>query len=196
MIGDIDKRVIAGQKGETKVSRTLLLHQRMEGIEGEAFDDFCFEVGKSGSCEIDCLYVSTIGIFVIEVKNWIGKIFASKDGKMWTQVYFKGKEPIKVTHYNPLKQNEGHIKCVKNLLNKDYPIYSIVAFAQNNAPMLGEPSLMNYNQIVSYVDSIKRKNQNISIKDVQSLIALFKVVRKKYSVAKNKHIENIQNLHK
>lgn len=184
---------IVGRKGENQVSRTLMLNQYMSHIYGEAFDDICFEVG-SGSAEIDCLYISTIGIFVIEVKTWSGYIKGQLNDSKWTQIKIYGRTHETKSLVNPLIQNKGHVNVIKNLLNKDYPIYPLVVFTKNNAPKVSN-EVINYNQLIPYIDSIKISGSTISEKDVDSLIAMFRLMKTKYGVSKQTHIANINRRH-
>ena len=64
---------------------------------------------KKGTTQIDHVIVSPFGIFVIETKNHKGMIFGDCFGKVWTQV-LRGKG--RYTFYSPVKQNEGHIRCL------------------------------------------------------------------------------------
>jgi ssDNA-binding Zn-finger/Zn-ribbon topoisomerase 1 len=83
---------------------------------------------KSGekTSQIDHLVISDFGIFVIETKNYKGWILGDEHSEYWTQVIYKRRERL----YNPIKQNLGHIRAVKNCLI-EYPnlkYISIVVF--------------------------------------------------------------------
>lgn len=73
---------------------------------------------------------SIYGIFVIETKHYEGWIFGKEDQKYWTQVIYKRKEKL----YNPIWQNNTHIKSLKNYLNLEdnFSFYSIIAFSNNS----------------------------------------------------------------
>lgn len=82
--------------------------------------------------QIDHLIVSLYGIFVIETKNHKGWIYGHTNQEYWTQNIWGNK----YTLYNPIFQNNSHIKQLKKLL-PDYhniPYFSIVVF--NKASML------------------------------------------------------------
>lgn len=64
---------------------------------------------KTATTQLDHVVVSPFGIFVIETKNMKGMLFGSQFGKVWTQTFLNGQRH---TIYNPLKQNEGHIRAV------------------------------------------------------------------------------------
>ena len=85
--------------------------------------------------EIDCLMIHQKGLFVIEAKNYSGHIYGSPNDQKWTQVLRRN---VHNSFYNPIKQNEGHIKNLRIFLsnnlqgyNEDMPIYSVITFGPN-----------------------------------------------------------------
>lgn len=84
--------------------------------------------------EIDIIMLHTSGIYVFESKNYSGWIFGSEKDRFWTQsIYNRGTgEPEKSRFYNPVLQNENHIRHLKNLLNNysNIPIFSYVVFSE------------------------------------------------------------------
>ena len=79
--------------------------------------------------QIDHIVINSRGVFVIETKNYSGRIYGSEDQQEWTQVLAYGK--VKNKLYNPLKQNATHVYNVKKIMG-DLPIRSLVVFVQNN----------------------------------------------------------------
>jgi hypothetical protein len=80
---------------------------------------------RDGTTQIDHIYVSIFGIFVIETKNYTGWIFGSEKQSKWTQIIYKQK------HYfqNPLRQNYAHIKALSELLQfPEEKFHSMVVF--------------------------------------------------------------------
>ena len=120
------KRHLSGENGEIKVSKLLNKLKR----EGEfVINDYLASRNKDGtdSIQIDHIFFSHKGIFVIETKDYGGRIYGSRYQNSWTQSI--GYERIQ-RHllYNPVKQNETHINYVKHLFKKDLPIYNVVIF--------------------------------------------------------------------
>jgi hypothetical protein len=72
---------------------------------------------KTGYSQIDHIVISPYGIFVIETKNYNGKIKGSHNDQNWT---VNGRFKM----YNPLKQNYGHVKALQSVL----PDYSSVQY--------------------------------------------------------------------
>ena len=104
-----------------------------------------------GTTQIDHILVSRFGVFVIETKDYKGWIFANSSSESWTQVLYQAKFRFQ----NPLRQNEGHVAAVRNLLDFLPPeqIVSLVVFtgqAQFKTPMpsgvFDDPGLIQYLQ--------------------------------------------------
>ena len=78
------------------------------------------------------LIIHPKGLFVIESKNYSGWIFGNEKQRQWTQTL-----PIsygrshKEYFYNPILQNQTHIRALRLLINDNIPIYSIIAFSDN-----------------------------------------------------------------
>lgn len=80
--------------------------------------------------EIDVMLISKYGIIVIESKNFNGWIFGNENKKYWYQTLSNGYDSFdKYEFYNPIKQNENHIKYLKRILEKETIIKSIVVFS-------------------------------------------------------------------
>lgn len=83
--------------------------------------------------EIDLLIVSKKGIVCIENKHVSGRISGHIEDKYWLQTKLSQKKKF----YNPILQNEGHMKCLRYHLEKnglkEIPIYSFIVFSNHNA---------------------------------------------------------------
>ena len=71
------------------------------------------------------MVVSLYGIFVIESKNYKGKIYGTRSSEKWSQ--YIGEEEY---HFrNPVKQNSGHVMAVKRVAQiSDEIIIPLVVF--------------------------------------------------------------------
>ncbi len=78
-----------------------------------------------GTTQIDHIFVSQFGIFVVETKNMKGWIFGGEKQKQWTQTIFKNTYKFQ----NPLHQNYKHVKALEAALNiPPEIIHSVVVF--------------------------------------------------------------------
>ena len=86
------------------------------------------------SVQIDHIVINKNGVFIIETKNYSGRIYGSDDQKRWTQVLAHGKVKNKI--YSPVKQNASHIYKLGRVLGIDAYLTSVVVFVQNNTRFL------------------------------------------------------------
>ncbi|WEG16642.1 nuclease-related domain-containing protein [Alkalihalophilus pseudofirmus] len=72
---------------------------------------------KNGTTtEIDLMMIHKTGIYVVESKNYSGWIYGHENQKYWVQTLESKK---KNRFYNPIWQNEIHIKALKYALQRD-----------------------------------------------------------------------------
>lgn len=78
--------------------------------------------------EVDLIYLHETGIYVLESKNYSGWIFGDEKSKYWMQI-LKNKQKKKF--YNPIRQNNTHIKYLIKLLKVDEKLVkSIIVFSE------------------------------------------------------------------
>lgn len=112
--------------------RDLILRLLKKGISSkEIFHDLYIKKSDGSFSQVDLVLVSEVGLIVIEVKDYSGWIYGSGYNSDWLQVLAYGKQ--KYRFYNPIFQNESHIKSLKDLLNRygDIPFYSVIVFYGN-----------------------------------------------------------------
>ncbi len=135
----ITRSNIRGNVGEWQVANVL---RQLNPEQFVVLNDIMFEKQQTAANEIattqiDHIVVSIYGIFVIETKNYAGKIYGTEKSPKW-QYYSHGN---KYEFYNPLRQNYKHTKTLQDLLMRnaqaigimgaDFLIYPIVAFSGN-----------------------------------------------------------------
>lgn len=115
---------LKGYLGEAKVKRIL---SRFHSKECFSAHDFLIPGGRD-TTQLDHVLINRHGIFVIETKNYTGRITGGTDTQMWTQ-HTPHSEPRKFL--NPLKQNESHVKALRKILRKypRIPVHNIVVFS-------------------------------------------------------------------
>jgi hypothetical protein len=67
---------------------------------------------ESGTTQIDHIYVSRFGVFVVETKHMSGWIFGGERQSQWTQNIYGNKQKFQ----NPILQNYKHLKTLESLL--------------------------------------------------------------------------------
>lgn len=81
--------------------------------------------------EIDVVMISSAGILVFESKNYSGWIFGNDRQATWTQTLPGGAYggASKEHFYNPILQNNQHIKALRSFLQQEIPYYSVIVFS-------------------------------------------------------------------
>lgn len=125
--GDVHWRKLRlGEGGGEIHVHTLLSHL---GDEYKILDNVVLLSDSGNTTQIDHVVVSKFGVFVIETKDYSGKIYGSEKSQYWTQ--YVGNEQHKM--YNPIMQNNGHVRALKLAFNDlpSIPIVPIVVFVGN-----------------------------------------------------------------
>lgn len=133
---------------------------------------------EDGTTQIDHLYVSKFGVFVVETKNLRGWIFGTEKQSNWTQKIYKNKYKFQ----NPLRQNFRHVLAVKEFLQvKDCAVHSVVAFVGDCQLKTKVPSNVTKGiDCIRYIkskdvevltsDEVERINSEIELKKLASTI--------------------------
>jgi hypothetical protein len=157
----------------------------------------------NGSTQIDLILITKKSIFIIEVKNMSGLIIGNIDYNMWIQ---KTKTNINM-FYNPILQNNGHIKAINNILEYNIPIVSVISFIGTATLEKETQNIFAKNLIIGsggYLNTIKKillfnikyfkKNDTIQLKLIKNLI-LSKNISDDYLATEN-HYKYIDKLEK
>ncbi len=170
-----------GDKCELIVTETLNIINAKHHL----LNDVMFQVGKNEMThQIDHILIHPHGVFVIETKNYYGKIISDTGDSFWLKVIKD--EEIKIS--NPLKQNKSHAVVVYRLLKGKYEVVPVVVFVKNNAPYMGDENVINLKDLLLFIDSypFKKKLSDKSIDEIKDI--LLKNISK---VSKDEHIETI-----
>lgn len=151
--------------------------------------------------EIDVLMISSKGVFVFESKNYSGWIFGNDNKKYWYQTLPTGRgKSRKIKFYNPVFQNNTHIKYLKSLIGDQVPVYSIITFSErctlkNVNVQSSEVYVINRYQVYNLISSIYNSNPENQIDDTQ-IEKIYNTLYPHTQIdenAKQLHIENIHN---
>lgn len=151
--------------------------------------------------EIDVLMISPKGLFVFESKNYSGWIFGSDNQKYWYQTLPSGRyDSHKEKFYNPVFQNNTHIKYLKSMIGEQIPIHSIITFSdrctlKNVKIKYSNVYVINRYQVYKLVSSIYNNNLENYLSDMQIdeiYNSLYPFTQVDDNI-KQKHIDNIYN---
>ena len=146
--------------------------------------------------EIDLIMIHETGIYVIESKNFSGWIFGCNSDKFWTQT-LNGKRKNKF--YNPIWQNENHIKYLDKYLDDNTLNYkSIIAFSERctlkKIDNSSDTIVCNRNNLKSNLLKIIGNEKKVLDKnEIDKLYLELKECTNKSLEVKKEHINNIKN---
>ena len=178
-------RILKGRRGERCVGRTLKRLCRSGDF--RLLNDVYIRSCDKES-QIDHILIGKTGIFVIETKTYQGLILGNERDKEWVQNLY-GEH----TFYNPVRQNWGHIRTLKYLLDgacSDWCYHSLVVFPS------GTDILTDSDKVIVLKD-LKRKILSVSnevltqeqMDDIESLIRKANIVSRK---ERWKHVRRIR----
>ena len=173
-----------GDKGEAFVKECL---ESMDGYH-QIINDVTFINKKSEmSHQIDHIFISSKGIFVIETKNYFGNIISDTNDSYWIKEV-NGKQ-IKIS--NPLKQNKSHAFTIYKELRGKYDVFPVVVFVQNNAPYMGDENVINLYDLPLFLKTYPTRTR-IKKEDIDKIAKLLN--KHSSDISKEEHIENISYL--
>ena len=104
-------------------------------------NDVLLKRPNGSTTQIDHIVIAKSGIFVIETKNYSGKVYGSENSEYWkeyfnwfSRVWYKyGHHSESYSFYNPIRQNQVHINALRTLLSSygDLPFFSIIVFSND-----------------------------------------------------------------
>lgn len=184
-----------GKKGENIVRRIIGRTNAKRDI--YVFNNYMLFIdGKS--CQIDHILVDRWGVFVIETKNYSGRIYGSEYQKEWTQVLSRGR--IKNKFYNPVKQNATHIYALKQILPKDTKIHSAIVFVQGNTQYIDCPNQRIYSavQLERYLKDRKKRSplpeEGYASSQITEINAILERKRANHLISSREHVEEIRTM--
>ncbi len=146
------------------------------------FNDVLLKTWNGKTSQIDHIVVSKYGVFVIETKNYSGKIYGSENTEYWkeyfkssSRYYWRNSESYDL--YNPVRQNEGHIRSLKKLLSKigDIQCFSIIAFS-NDAELKVSVSSAEVTHLL-YLDDVITSHRVVLLTD-EKVTAIIETIEK------------------
>ena len=142
-----------------------------------------------GTTQIDHIFVSRFGIFVVETKNMKGWIFGGEHQAQWTQKIFKKSYKFQ----NPLRQNYKHVKTLESLLEVSAEaIHSVIVFTGDSTFKTAMPA--NVRRGAGYIAYIKSfRKPVLSVAEVEQIVVQIQSGRLAQTRATNRrHVEHLQ----
>lgn len=147
-------------------------------------------VNEDKSSQIDHLIINRTGIFVIETKNYSGRIYGQENQREWTQVLQYGK--VKNKFYNPIMQNKTHIYSLSKVIGRNDCFVSIIVFPK--ARLMTETTTD-----VGYISSIRRrykqqKEEVFSVDEMNSIYSKLLYFKNNPQTSTKEHIAKINQM--
>ncbi|SFU18016.1 nuclease-related domain-containing protein [Pseudomonas marincola] len=141
-----------------------------------------------GTTQIDHVFISPYGIFVLETKNMSGWIFGSEKQAQWMQQIFKRRFKFQ----NPLRQNYKHLKALETTLGVNFAhLHSVVSFVGGST--FKTPMPANVTQGIGFIRYIKSFQQPVFSEDeVSVMLHALQTGRRAPTLATQR--EHVQNL--
>ncbi|MAB25692.1 NERD domain-containing protein [Pseudomonas neustonica] len=141
-----------------------------------------------GTTQIDHVFLSPYGIFVLETKNMSGWIFGSEKQAQWTQKLYKRSFKFQ----NPLRQNYKHLKAIEATLGLNpQHLHSVITFVGGSTFKTELPA--NVTQGIGFIRYIKSFQQRVfSEAEVAAMLKALQTGRRAPTLAT--HREHLQNL--
>ena len=113
-----------GRRGE-KSTASKLGWVNLFGYKGKTLQNVYIPRDDGTTTEIDLLYITQKGIFVIESKNYSGNISGAEYQNKWNlRTYRKNYD-----FYNPVAQNQTHINTLLKIIRSPR-FFSLIAFSE------------------------------------------------------------------
>lgn len=184
----------------TASEQHLILTLLKSGIHPQAIFHDLYIVRNDGKfSQIDLVVATRVGIIVFEVKDFSGWIYGKGNQTKWTQVLAYGNE--KYRFYNPLMQNNTHIKQLRQKLKENVPFYSVVVFygdseLQDISFIPKGTFVTKWYRVIDVVNTIIQGNPLANYKNKHRVVEILKeaVANGDELGTESQHIENIKNM--
>lgn len=146
-----------------------------------------------GTTQIDHVYVSRYGVFVVETKNMKGWIYGSEKQSFWTQKMFKKSFRFQ----NPIMQNYKHVKELADLVCLPVSsIKSVIIFVGEAEFKTKMPASVTKGYgFIRYIKSFK--NPILTDKQVNRILRLIEEKRLPPSRKTDRlHVKNLKKRHR
>lgn len=182
------KPIRLGNRGELKVKRAL-----GKNIQDEKYvinDLLIVYEGKSS--QIDHVLITRTGIFVIETKNYSGRIYGIGDQREWTQVLQYGN--VKNKLYNPIMQNKSHIYALSKVIGRNDCFVSIIVFPKAELEIKAATPVGDIDIIEETLKS--RTEMIFKVEEINEIYAKLLEIKNNPQISAREHVKAIKQMRK
>ena len=186
---------LLGKYGEDLTARKLKW-SKIFGFSGLMLRNVYIPAEIGETTEIDLLYITPKGLFIIESKNCSGWIFGKESDRYWTQCL---PDKSRIRFFNPIWQNRGHIKWLREFLrDENLPCFSLIVFSERcSLKKLDYHDencvIIHRDELISTMRSMWKKLPDV-FDDVgtQSIYDTLSILQNADEAMKQAHIDRIQ----
>ena len=175
-----------GWLGESMVKLTIGKNKPSEKY---VINNLKLRIDEHKTSQIDHIVINANGVFVIETKNYSGRIYGQESQPEWTQVLGYGK--IKNKLYNPIRQNKTHLYHISNLLPETTPLYPIVVFAQGNTKYINANGVYTLGGLRRMLNH--RNSTTLSREQMEEIYTILSNAND-CSITNREHVQNIRTM--
>ena len=136
-----------GMLGENEVDQ--ILKEIKDKADGDVYKGLILKDRYNNYTEIDNIYVSLCGIFIIETKSWSGIIKGGYYDDEWENILGNG--DIIHPKENPFKQNERHVKFFERVIHPKCEITPIVVFIEHKVESVESKDVILSGELKKYI---------------------------------------------
>lgn len=146
------------------------------------------EITPGKTSQVDHVVINPNGVFVIETKNYSGRIYGNESQLNWTQVLNYGK--VKNHFYSPIKQNQTHVYAIQEIIKQDVPIYTVVVFVKGNIQYIQSPNVYT---VWGLLQKLKEPSvKTISREQMELIYDTLLKHNRRNTISNAEHINNIE----
>ena len=177
IVGEFIIKLIVGKQSEKPGKEKFVIHNLL------------LQVDNGKTSQTDHVVINSEGVFVIETKNYSGRIYGDDFQKEWTQVLNYGK--VKNRFYSPIKQNYTHVCRIKELLPETVPVYSIVVFVKGNIAFIKSNNVYTPWALFRKIHS--KKCEILSVEEMKQVFDTLTGNNTSSFINNYEHVKNIKN---
>lgn len=195
-------KTVTQLKRGTRTERDLILKLLKYRIPAQTiFHDLYVKKYNGEFSQIDIVVATKVGILVFEVKDFSGWIFGDGRYSQWTKVLAYGRR--KYRFYNPIMQNNQHIKDLRKQLRQfgNIPFYSIIVFygdceLKDVSFVPNGTFLVKAHRVFEVIELIFKDNEPAHYTNKNEVVRVLKeAVKNGESMeTQTQHIENIEDM--
>lgn len=148
--------------------------------------------GKQRTIEIDHVLFTPSGLFIIETKSRAGTIYGDEEDDEWSQV-LGWEDEIEHTFFNPIKQNDIHIRVLKRLLRNDRLVcYSCIVFEDGDISNVDCNIVITPEELEDFIFDCVGDNI-YNPQDLRGIYTRIQYYKEHPPVTKEEHIKNVHS---